>query len=41
MGLRETLPRDDRRIDRTDIQRILCPACRRSVTLFDEWGPVA
>ncbi len=41
MGLRETLPRDDRKIDRTDIQRILCPACRRSVTLFDEWGPLA
>ena len=41
LGLREALPRDDRRIDRTDIQRILCPACRRSVTLLDEWGPVA
>lgn len=41
MGLRQPLPRDGRRIDRTDIQRILCPACRRSVTLLDEWGPVA
>lgn len=41
MGLRESLPRDARPIDRTDIQRILCPACRRSVTLLDEWGPVA
>jgi len=41
LGLRETVPRDDRRIDRTDIQRILCPACRRSVTLLDEWGPVS
>ena len=30
-----------RTIDRTDIQRILCPACRRGVTLLDEWGPVA
>lgn len=40
MGLRESLPRDDRPIDRTDIQRILCPGCRRSVTLLDEWGPV-
>lgn len=40
LGLRETLPRDDRPIDRTDIQRVLCPACRRSVTLLDEWGPV-
>jgi len=41
LGLRETLPRDGRTIDRTDIQRILCPACRRSVTLLDEWGPVS
>jgi hydrogenase-4 component H len=41
LGLRETAPRDDRTIDRTDIQRILCPACRRSVTLLDEWGPIA
>lgn len=40
-GLRESLPRDDRPPDRTDIQRRLCPACRRSVTLLDEWGPVA
>jgi hydrogenase-4 component H len=41
LGLRESVPRDERRIDRTDIQRILCPACRRSVTLLDEWGPLA
>jgi len=41
LGLRDCVPRDDRKIDRTDIQRILCPACRRSVTLLDEWGPVA
>lgn len=41
LGLRDTMPRDDRGIDRTDIQRILCPACRRAVTLLDEWGPVA
>jgi hydrogenase-4 component H len=41
LGLRESLPRDDRSIDRTDIQRILCPACRRTVTLLDEWGPVS
>jgi hydrogenase-4 component H len=41
LGLRDTLPRDDRKIDRTDIQRVLCPACRRSVTLLDEWGPVS
>ena len=40
MGLRESMPRDDRPLDRTDIQRQLCPACRRSVTLLDEWGPV-
>ena len=41
LGLRDSLPRDARKIDRTDIQRILCPACRRSVTLLDEWGPVS
>lgn len=41
LGLRDTVRRDDRTIDRTDIQRILCPACRRSVTLLDEWGPIA
>lgn len=41
LGLRETVPRDGRKIDRTDIQRVLCPACRRSVTLLDEWGPVS
>jgi hydrogenase-4 component H len=41
LGLRESLPRDDRPLDRTDIQRVLCPACRRSVTLMDEWGPVS
>lgn len=40
-GLRETVPRDDRPLDRSDIQRILCPACRRAVTLLDEWGPLA
>ena len=40
LGLRETVPRDGRKMDRTDIQRVLCPACRRSVTLLDEWGPV-
>ncbi|MCL4836560.1 MAG: 4Fe-4S dicluster domain-containing protein [Thermoanaerobaculia bacterium] len=40
LGLRDTAERDDRRIDRTDIQRILCPACRRTVTLLDEWGPL-
>jgi hypothetical protein len=40
LGLRTPLPRDDRPLDRTDIQRVLCPACRRTVTLLDEWGPV-
>jgi len=40
LGLREPVPRDDRTLDRTDIQRILCPTCRRAVTLLDEWGPV-
>ncbi len=40
LGLRDRAPRDDRPLDRTDIQRILCPACRRAVTLLDEWGPV-
>lgn len=40
LGLRAPLPRDERPLDRTDIQRILCPACRRAVTLLDEWGPV-
>jgi len=40
LALRERVPRDERKIDRTDIQRILCPACRRGVTLLDEWGPV-
>jgi len=40
LGLRENLPRGDHPLDRTDIQRILCPACRRSVTLLDEWGPM-
>lgn len=40
LGLRERVERDDRPLDRTDIQRILCPACRRAVTLLDEWGPV-
>lgn len=41
LGLRATVPRDGRKIDRTDLQRILCPACRRSVTLLDQWGPLA
>jgi hydrogenase-4 component H len=40
LGLRSPAPRDDRPLDRTDIQRVLCPACRRTVTLLDEWGPV-
>ncbi|MBM4062612.1 MAG: 4Fe-4S dicluster domain-containing protein [Planctomycetes bacterium] len=40
LGLREVVERDDRPIDRSDIQRVLCPDCRRSVTLLDEWGPV-
>ena len=40
LDLRDTAARDDRRIDRTDIQRILCPACRLTVTLLDEWGPL-
>lgn len=40
LGLRERVPRDDRPLDRADIQRVLCPACRRAVTLLDEWGPV-
>ncbi len=40
LGLREGVPRDDRPLDRTDSQRILCPSCRRSVTLLDEWGPI-
>ena len=40
LGLRERVARDDRPLDRADIQRVLCPACRRSVTLLDEWGPV-
>ena len=29
LGLRERVPRDDRPLDRADIQRVLCPACRR------------
>jgi len=40
LGLRERAPRDDRPLDRADTQRILCPSCRRAVTLLDEWGPV-
>jgi hydrogenase-4 component H len=40
LDLRDSLPRDERSLDRSDIQRVLCPACRRSVTLMDEWGPV-
>jgi hypothetical protein len=40
LGLRDRVPRDDRKLDRTDIQRVLCPACRRGVTLLEEWGPV-
>lgn len=40
LGLRQPAGRDDRPLDRTDIQRVLCPACRRTVTLLDEWGPV-
>ncbi len=40
LGLRETIPRDDRAMNRSDIQRVLCPTCRRGVTLRDEWGPV-
>lgn len=40
LGLRDTFPRDDRPLNRADIQRVLCPACRRTVTLMDEWGPV-
>ena len=40
LGLRDRVPRDDRPLDRTDSQRVLCPSCRRSVTLLDEWGPI-
>lgn len=40
LGLRDRVPRDDRPLDRTDSQRALCPSCRRSVTLLDEWGPI-
>jgi hydrogenase-4 component H len=40
LGLREPAGRDERPLDRTDIQRVLCSACRRTVTLLDEWGPV-
>ena len=40
LGLRQRPPRDDRPVNRSDLQRILCPQCRRGVTLLDEWGPV-
>ncbi len=40
LGLRAAPPRDERPLNRSDIQRLLCPACRRSVTLLDEWGPL-
>jgi formate hydrogenlyase subunit 6/NADH:ubiquinone oxidoreductase subunit I len=40
LGLRDRVPRDERKIDRADMQRILCAACRRTATLLDEWGPV-
>ena len=40
LGLRERVPDDGRPLNRSDIQRVLCPACRRAVTLLDEWGPI-
>lgn len=39
MELRENIPRDARPVNRSDIQRVLCPKCRRGVTLSDAWGP--
>jgi hydrogenase-4 component H len=39
LGLRETALRDDRPMNRSDIQRVLCAKCRRGVTLQDAWGP--
>jgi formate hydrogenlyase subunit 6/NADH:ubiquinone oxidoreductase subunit I len=34
----ETAPRTDRPLDRSDFIRILCPNCRASYILTDEWG---
>ena len=41
LGLRDAAPEDQRPLNRADIQRVLCPSCRRGVTLLDEWGPVS
>jgi len=40
LGLRDPVVRDGGPICRGDIQRTLCPACRRAVTQREEWGPV-
>ncbi len=34
----ETVPRDGRDLERSDFIRILCPNCRASYILSDEWG---
>jgi hydrogenase-4 component H len=41
LGLRDKAPDDQRPLNRADLQRVLCPSCRRGVTLLDEWGPVS
>lgn len=34
----EIAPRDDRDLERSDFMRILCPNCRASYIMSDEWG---
>lgn len=34
----DVAPRDDRDLERSDFMRILCPNCRASYIMSDEWG---
>jgi hydrogenase-4 component H len=34
----DVAPRDDRDLERSDFMRVLCPNCRSSYILSDEWG---
>ena len=34
----ETAPRDGRDLERSDFMRVLCPNCRASYIMSDEWG---
>ena len=34
----DVAPRDDKDLDRSDFMRVLCPNCRASYIMSDEWG---